>query len=198
VRGRGGEGPLAVFGGELVGFVVQRLGRCLVGDEQHAIAEGRGLSFLQGVVEGGLFGIEDTAAQRIGGEESVATRVPIGRVTRVQGVIENGEGDGMVVRVSGEGAPAASCAPDCAAFDPFAGEVDAGCIRGVRGDFGRAAACVEEDAPLLVRRFEPVGDTDAEDALLVVVEDRTVKGLERDDLIDNALMRTARTDRLCL
>ena len=85
--------------GEGVGFVVHLFGGGGLGEQKDAIAEDRGLIFLQGEVQGWLFGVEDGLAQRICGEETVAAGVPVGRVAGVAGVVDDGDGFSVIVCV---------------------------------------------------------------------------------------------------
>ena len=95
---------------EGIGFVVQLFGRCGVSVDDDTVAKGGGLAFLKRVVKGGLFGIEHVLPQGICGEEAVATRVPVGRIVDIAGVVEDGDGDGVAgVIVTCERAPSATC-----------------------------------------------------------------------------------------
>src|SRR5665213_4472875 len=146
------------------------------------------LALFDGEVEGWLFGVEDAAAERVGGEEAVSAGVPVGGVAGVAGVVDDGDGGSVGAGVAGERTPAAAGGPDGSALDAFAGEVDAGCGFGVgRGDLGGVAVGVHENTALFVGRFEPVGDTHSEKALFVVVEDGLVERGEGDGLVDGAL-----------
>ena len=68
---------------------------------------------------------ENFLPERVGGEKTVTTSVPVGWKSRIGRVVENGDGDGLVADETTEIAPAAACAPGGVAFFAFTGEVGA-------------------------------------------------------------------------
>jgi len=166
-----------------------------VGEQDHAVAEAGRLVFLESQVQGWQLGVEDAGAEGVGSEEAVTTSVPGGGITGIGGVVEDGDGDGVAASVASESAPAAAGSPGGVAFDTLAGEIDAGGTGGIGGiNLGGPSAGVEKDAALFRGRFEPVGDSQAEEAILCVLEDNAVDGGEGDGQIDDASMRAARED----
>ena len=183
------------LGGEGICLAIHLLGSDGVREQDNAIAERRCLVLLQGEVQCGQLGIEDAGAERIDSEQAIAARVPGSGIAGVAGVVEEADGDGMASGRAGESAPASAGPPGGVALDSLAGEIDAGgggvisCI-----DLGGVAARVHEDAAFFIGRFEPVGDAQAEQAILCILEDNAVEGLESDGHIDDASLSVARED----
>src|SRR6185312_3149079 len=169
-------------------FAVDFFWSRMVRVEDDAVAERSGSTFLDGELEGRLFGIEDAAAQRIRRKQTVPASVPVGGIAGIAGVVDHRDSGSVRAGVAGERTPTATSRPHCAALDAFAGEVDARCIFGVGGvDLGGLAVGVHEDATLFIRRLKPVRDTHSEHTFFVIVENGFVEGGKRDGLVDGAL-----------
>src|ERR1039457_1580542 len=102
-------------------------------------------------VERGLFWVEDATPKRIGREQSIPSRVPVGWVTRIIRAVEYCNGYRAVPGVSGKRAPAPTCRPGCFSLNPLAGKVNAGSVRSVgRIYFGGPSTCIHENAALFI------------------------------------------------
>ena len=178
--------------GEGFGLVVH-LFRCHgMRIQEHPVAEGCGLTFVDGVVESGLGGIEDLAAQGIRGKQTVAASMPVSWISRVAGVIHDRNGDDLVVFGAGQGAPAPARSPCLIAALSFAGQIDSARTRRTRIIyFGGRSVGICKDATFFCRRFKPARNADAEQPFFVVVEDDVIEGLQSRDLVDDARVSSA-------
>ncbi len=92
---------LAVFRCEGVGGFVQVFGFCGAGLQEDAVGEGYVLVFLYCVVEFRGLWVEDVLAQGIGGEEAVASGMPVGGVVGIVGMVEDDDGFFVSAGVAG-------------------------------------------------------------------------------------------------
>ena len=120
-----------------------------------------------------LFAVrESRLAERIRREESVSARVPVRRVSRVRGVIEDGERHRLAVDRASQHHPSRPCAPHLVAGLALAAAIapgDSGVVQ-FEHRFG-APAAVGEDFRLLRWMLERACHANAEGALFRVVED---------------------------
>src|SRR5882757_10911498 len=163
--------PLAGLRVETISLFVHIGGRGCTSHQQDTMAKGHGLIFVEREVERRGFGVEDVLTEWVGGEEAIATRVPVGRVVGVSLVVKDGDRQGVAAGGAGEDAPASTCAPGCVALLAFAGQIDTGGSGHIAGLDGRGpSAGVGKGAALLIRRLEKVGDANAEQSFFIVVK----------------------------
>src|SRR5580692_4959765 len=82
---------------EGVGLVVQRFWSDVAADDQDTVVEGRGLARVEGEVQKRSLGFEAVRAERVNGEETVVSSVPVGRVVGVTGVVKDRDGFSLAV-----------------------------------------------------------------------------------------------------
>src|SRR5579859_3850058 len=113
--------------------------------------------------------------------------MPVGWITGVLRMIEDGDRNRMIAGRACKRAPATARPPGGRAFYAFAGEIDPGCwIRSSwsGGDLRRATVGIHEGAALLLRRLKPAGNAHAQQPFLIVFKYGAVESLDRDNLID--------------
>src|SRR5690242_19542454 len=150
--------------GRFRGFWCKNRGR-----DQDAIAESRAGARSQSEIKLFLAIAENFLAQRIGGEEPVASCMPVCGKAGISRVIENRNGNWLVANHPTEVAPAASSAPCRISLLSFTGQiraVDAGVVQ--LGDRGCVAAGVAEHLRLVGRNFKRSNDAQAEHAVFFV------------------------------
>src|SRR5215469_7152143 len=87
-------------------------GRSDFGEDEYAVAKGNTRGRFQCQIHRRRFAIgEDFWSKRVGGEQTVAARVPIGGKARVIRMIEDGDGDRLFADLTAENAPTAARAP---------------------------------------------------------------------------------------
>ncbi len=156
---------------------------------------------------GGLLGsetqVEALAAVRerplsevVGGEEAIASGVPIGGRAGVLRMVEDRHRHVFIAGSAREGHPAAARAPDRVAFFPLAAPIETGDSGVVEGDHGGGPpGGVGQGHGLLRGLLEKAGDTQSEETLLVVLEqNRLASGREPRRALDDAAARAPAED----
>ena len=116
-------------------------------------------------------------SQRVGGKQAITSRVPIGRVTRIGGMIDDGDADGIALLRFGirllpiEQTPVAAGRPGAVPFAARRSEVIAGDIGAVAGSyFGDIALVIDELPRGSGWDLQFAGHAQAQQAVLGVVE----------------------------
>ncbi len=123
-------------------------------------------------------GLRWIAPKRIGGEQSISSRVPVSRVTWILRAVEYCNGHRVSPVVSSERAPSPACRPDSFSLDALARQVLAGCVFSIGGIYlCRSSAGVHKNTALFIGRFKPVDDTHSEQPFLVVIENARSRAL---------------------
>ena len=120
-------------------------GRGWTRQDQQTIPKGYGLLWFQREVQF-LFAVaENLLAERIGGEQAIAARVPVSRKAGVPGMIQDDQRDGFLTDLTRQHGPTRPRAPDRVAGLSLAAAIltsDAGIIQNLYGR--RAATRVRE------------------------------------------------------
>src|SRR5437773_11125531 len=140
-------------------------------EDENAVAERGGRPSCEPEVQLFLPVGERLPAQRVGGEQSVATGVPKGREADVVWMVQDGERDRLARHDTGQHRPAAAGAPHRVADEALRAPVSAGDTVVVEyGDGGRVPAGVREDLGCRRRLLEQAGHPHAEEPVLLVRE----------------------------
>src|ERR1700730_18184936 len=193
-----GPGELTIGGDEIL---VGRFGGLGRGDrrrDQDAIAERDASIGRQGEIQRLLALAENFLPERVGGEKTVTTGVPVGWKARIGRVVENGDGYGLVADETAEITPAAARAPGGVAFLAFTGEVGAVDADVVQlGDGSGAATAVGVDLRFAGRDFESTDHAKAQEAVFFVRErDFFMQSAQGGDALDAAESRPATKDEV--